>query len=626
MQRSCSFLLAIIVALMMLAGPVPAQVASGIGHVRIELRDVAGKPVRNTPIRIIAIPESTRDTIYWLKRVPNMSCRSGPHGVVQCSLDANWYKMMIGATGVGYVVLDNVPVQANTTLTVACPRLVPYARISGKIDAPTKLLKRLILEHLSFGHVIESLKPGPSGTFSFDDISDRFVHIVVRARGVRVVGAGNFQVIPGQHLSDVVLPVVTLPPHAAPQGHVIYTHMWGHIRLTGIVLDSHLRPAEHVTVFVRSTYLGGLRMAVQTKQVQTDEHGHFVLSSISGNAMGPIWCFAVQPGHPVGFAELVSRKWPAEGSKPFPQHQAAEIRHVRIVLPSGPGGNLKVHVFKGDQPAPGIQVTLTNNALESVIGHGVWSRTLPNLQKIIEPQAASDKRGTVLFKHLVPGVYTVIAGAQTVIGPSLLWYQGSIGIAENVVVRPYLRGHATIQLYHTPITARMRVYASSGLPIVYQARHNGGGICLAGDRAFGGFDLTVLPPGGAVGGYWSGPDFAPDGWLSVELHGLGFHRVALDLSLQPVPYAPIPKQHYESAEAWIPVSPLLGTLSVPYVRAVTHSNIGSVTVHILSADGKPLQAAVRIGYSLFTCHGALQNQPPKGAIQGFKTSHWFSIL
>ena len=22
----------------------------------------------------------------------------------------------------------------------------------------------------------------------------------------------------------------------------------------------------------------------------------------------------------------------------------------------------------------------------------------------------------------------------------------------------------------------------------------------------------------------------------------------------------------------------------------------------------------------------LQNQPPKGAIQGFKTSHWFSVL
>ena len=35
-------------------------------------------------------------------------------------------------------------------------------------------------------------------------------------------------------------------------------------------------------------------------------------------------------------------------------------------------------------------------------------------------------------------------------------------------------------------------------------------------------------------------------------------------------------------------------------------------------------------YGLFNgraaCHGALQNQPPKGAIQGFKTSHWFSFL
>ncbi len=30
--------------------------------------------------------------------------------------------------------------------------------------------------------------------------------------------------------------------------------------------------------------------------------------------------------------------------------------------------------------------------------------------------------------------------------------------------------------------------------------------------------------------------------------------------------------------------------------------------------------------ALARCHGALQNQPPKGAIQGFKTSHWFSFL
>ena len=67
-------------------------------------------------------------------------------------------------------------------------------------------------------------------------------------------------------------------------------------------------------------------------------------------------------------------------------------------------------------------------------------------------------------------------------------------------------------------------------------------------------------------------------------------------------------------------------VSSGYSHAFSYANGTMTDLGTLGGSSSNARGINDSGTVVGRCHGALQNQPPKGAIQGFKTSHWFSIL
>jgi hypothetical protein len=388
--------------------------------IRMHAQDTSGAPLADRDVWLFG---SGGPGPYYEGHPPFWRGRTDASGLIEIRQLAGIHAWNICFPGVGCIQSGPIVADPGSTPRVELNRLVPFATISGRIDATLlQMLHPTSLVRLTGGDAWtyrESAIDAEGHFFLADVPIDGDYHLSSKnlvGQSIRVP-----QLTPGDSRTGLlIVPQPTRPNSALRNGDLAAARATAGPTFRGRVIDEGGVPVPGVEVYVINNYYDGLGGSQQIGKEITDEvgsyeiadglasYGQITLVALAAGrppAIGPGGYF----GPPVDAVELFGDMSP----RPWPESLPKVLEQPDLVLPNlDRVGTLRITTMHEGQLLSGASVAIENLDSRSMSSQ-LWrveSESLrAALQELYTPKTTSSEIGEALFRNLAPGSYRITA-------------------------------------------------------------------------------------------------------------------------------------------------------------------------------------------------------------------------